>query len=74
MSDMTIFIGYINNVMIEILIYFTSHMRINGQIMESLLADFMYLYRTVVYASIELFALFLYIPLPWPLLCRIPMT
>jgi hypothetical protein len=74
MSDMMIFIGYINNVMIEILIYFTSHMRINGQIMESLLADFMYLYRTVMYASIELFALFLYIPLPWPLLCRILMT
>jgi hypothetical protein len=60
MSDMTIFIGYINNVMIEILIYFTSRMRIKGQIMESLLDDFMYLYRTVVYTSIELFALFLY--------------
>ena len=61
---MTIFIGYINNAMIEILIYVTSRMRINGQIMESLLDDFMYLYRTVVYTSIELFALFLYIPLP----------
>jgi hypothetical protein len=61
---MTIFIGYVNNVMIEILIYVTSRMRINGQIMESLLDDFMYLYRTVVYTSIELFALFLYIPLP----------
>jgi hypothetical protein len=34
MSDMTIFIGYVNNVMIEILIYVTSRMRINGQIMD----------------------------------------
>jgi hypothetical protein len=42
------FICFINHVMIELLIYFASHMSIAAKIMDIIFfGDFMYLYRTM---------------------------
>jgi hypothetical protein len=46
--NMMFFIGYINNAVIKLLMYFNSHVCSVWQIMESFQSDFMYLYRTII--------------------------
>ena len=61
-SNMMSFIGYVNNAVIKLPIYFNSHMHIFRQIKASFLYDFVHLYyRTVVHTIIKMFVLFLYI-------------
>jgi len=54
---MTSFIGYIDNAVIKLLIYFNSHMRLDEQIITSFLSKFMYSYRTVVHTNIKILEL-----------------
>jgi hypothetical protein len=61
-SNMTSFIGYVNNAVIKLPIYSNSHMHIFRQIKSSFICDFVHLYyRTVVHTIIKMFILFLYI-------------
>ena len=61
-SNITSFIGYVNNAVIKLPIYFNSHMHIFRQIKSSFLCDFVHLYyRTVVHTIIKmLFCFFIY--------------
>ena len=53
---MTSFIGYINNVMIELTVYYTSHMLIDTKVMD--IVDSTYLYRTMMHKNMNMFASF----------------
>jgi hypothetical protein len=46
------FIGYINNAVIKLQIYFTLHMRIVRQLIKSFLSDFMYSYGTMINTNV----------------------
>ena len=60
-DKMTSFIGYINNNVIKLPIYFNSHMRIDEQFITNFLSKFMYSDSTVVHTNINIFELFLVI-------------
>jgi hypothetical protein len=53
---MTSLIGYI---MLKLPVYFNSHMRIDEQITNIFLSEFIYSYRTVVHTNIAILVLFL---------------
>ena len=57
-SNMTSFIGYINDTMLKLTIYCNSHKPIDERIAQ-FLTEFMYLYRTVVHTSITISVMFL---------------
>ena len=57
-SNMTSFIGYINDTMLKLTIYCNSHKPIDEHIAQ-FLTEFMYLYRTVVHTSITISVMFL---------------
>ena len=44
-SNMTSFIGYINNTMIKLTIYFNLHMHIENELQTSFLSEFIYSYK-----------------------------
>jgi hypothetical protein len=63
-SNMTSFVGYINNTMIKLTIYFNSHMHIDEHITNiqtSFLTEFMYSYRIVVHTNMIVPILVLYL-------------
>jgi hypothetical protein len=53
---MTSFIGYINNVMIELTVYYTSHILIDTKVMDIVVST--YLYRTMMHKNMNMFASF----------------
>jgi hypothetical protein len=55
---MTSFIGYINNPMIKLTIYFNSHMCIDEQITNFQVNPCIHSYRTVVHTNIKMLVLF----------------
>ena len=56
---MTSSVGYANYTMIKLMIYFNSHIRIDEQITNKFLSEFIYSYRTVVHTDITIPELFL---------------
>jgi uncharacterized protein (DUF2164 family) len=52
--DLRSFVGFTNNAVNKLQIYFNSHMLIVRQIKASFLLDFIYLHRTVVHTNINM--------------------